>query len=465
MADSLRSRVVRGAGFLLLRRAGGAPIRIGGLFVVTALIGPTAFGVFAGASAVVWAVADLLNRGMFLLVVRSDDDERDQVLSGQLAIAGAASAIGLVVGLPLAYWIGSRIGEAPAAIVTTLGLAPTMVIGSARGRVEAVLDYGPLTRVELIHDLIFVAVSVGLAFAGAGALAPAIAWCLSQSYLAIGLLRVGGQIPRPAFARGEQGVEERRFLLGATGSSLPLAAGSLLNPVVIGTFEGAAAVGVVALAERLVRQASFLLELLRRIAEAGFAQVRNDARRLRSAHADGTLAVTLAVGLCLVVCAWFARYGAPPLLGEEWTDISAVAVWLLVAEIVSLPTRLHPPVLNLAGRHGAVGSYRTVRLALYIAAAWPCLAIWGVAGFGVAAVVSAASIVMIDRSLRSSFSPEYGFTPLLSVAFAVASIGALVDLPIGLAMVAPVVLLTLRPTLIRRVLEIVRSAQRPQAVT
>ncbi len=457
MADSLRGRLVRGAGFLLLRRAGGAPIRIGGLFVVTALIGPSAFGVFAGTAAACWAAADLVNRGSFLLVVRSPEDERDRVLAGQLAVTGAASIVGLAIGLPLALVIGDRVGEAPAAAVTVLGLVPIMLLGPVRARVEAALDYGPLTRVELLHDLIFVGVSVALAFAGAGAMAPAVAFTLSQSYLTYGLLRVGGTTPRPAFTRGAAGARERRFVLGATGSGIPLVGASLLNPIVIGSLEGAAAVGVVALAERLVQQASFLLDILRRIAVAGFAQVMAEAERLRSAHGDGTLAVTLAVGPCLVVCAWFARHGAPRLLGEEWADIAVVAVWLAIAEIVFLPSRLHAPILNLAGQHGAVGVFRVARLVVFAGTAWPCLEIWGIAGFGVAALLSASSTIILDRSLRRFFGPAYGFTPSLALGFAAAALGAVVAWPVGLVLVVPAIVLAARPSLVRRSLQLARG--------
>src|SRR5688572_6897124 len=117
--DSLRSRIVKGGAYLSARQAIGTAISIAGVLLLTRIIGPAQYGLYA-ASIGIYLVAQMFAQlGINVYLIRSEQD----IDSGSRATATAMSlALGLLI---------TGIVMASAASIESLtrlgGLAPIVV--------------------------------------------------------------------------------------------------------------------------------------------------------------------------------------------------------------------------------------------------------------------------------------------------------------------------------------------------
>jgi PST family polysaccharide transporter len=171
-------------------------------------------------------------------------------------------------------------------------------------------------------------------------------------------------------------------------SQIVLALRDLVNPLVVGRLLGAAAVGYIALALRIVQQLSFVRTATTRISVAAFARVEGDPVRLARAITEGMYLQILALGPLLYGLSFIAPLVVPIVFGPKWAPVSQVYPWLGVVALVSAMFQLHVSGLTVFGLNTKQTIVHLVRLVILSALTVVLVLRYGPPGYGMADLAS-----------------------------------------------------------------------------
>ena len=134
--ESLRGRVLRGGVYLTLRQGLGLALHVGGVILLTRLIGPENYGLYAASLAITTYLSELSQWGVGVYLVRRSADLDRRVLrlasTLLLGLAFAAVAVGEALVPSIARWIDMP-GLEPVVRVLVLGL-PFLLLASVAVR-------------------------------------------------------------------------------------------------------------------------------------------------------------------------------------------------------------------------------------------------------------------------------------------------------------------------------------------
>ena len=408
-AESLRSRSLVSAVWMFAREGGGIAIRLVGVLLLTRLLGPSDFGIYAGALAVVTVLATLsqLSSEVFLLRrPRSPTSaEVGTVYSLLFGVGGAVVALALAgclladrLGLPEQYLGPFR--------VMLIGLILNVLWAPSQAALERAFRYRAVGTLELSGDVILYAVAIPLAIADFGAYAPAWGYVAWQAFLLVGSSSLSKLWLRPRWDRGTA-----RDVVRFAGSYTPVhlfpRLGDLVNPIVVGALLGPAAVGYVALAVRMTQTVGFVGRTAYRIALVVMAQLSDDVPRMSRAFRQALGLQALGVGVPLVGLAVASPWLLPFAFGEQWRPALQVLPFIMVGVFITDLFSLHAHVLtvksrtrNLAATYGGLFVAHLVGTSLLV----PVL---GIRGFGVSAVLALVALVPLHLGVRAVFPPVY----------------------------------------------------------
>jgi O-antigen/teichoic acid export membrane protein len=327
-------------------------------FVVARLIGPSELGIGAAVTAVhvlLWVVVN----GLFADTVVQRATINDRVLSSafwaSVATGVAAMAVEAVAGWGLARMLDdSRLIPMALVLATTL---PLVGAGSViQGMLTRERAYARLALRTILGQGLGTAVGVSAALVGAGAWALVVQQTMTSACGAVVLLRGRGWTP----ARCLDGTAVRSLLavgMPLTASTLVMIARYRLFAVLTGGCAGAAVLGQVHLAFRLVDTVRELVfTALWRLMLPTLAEQQRDRGRLL-ALVDRWVCFTLAtvLPLCLALALGLAR-GIGLLMGPAWSAAGQAALPLV--GLMALSALMFPGgvALMVAGQ---------VRFALY----------------------------------------------------------------------------------------------------
>lgn len=412
---SLRARILQGGLYMSLREGLGMVISLGGMLLLTRTIGPSAFGVYAAALGFYNYLLNVSQWGLGVYLTRKEGDLADaechQAFTLLLLLGSCGALLGLA-GLPLLVRVGAMEGLGPVAAALFAGLPPALLAAVPLARLERALDYRRVARVELLTQVAFYAVALPLAFGGAGAWAPVGGWW-AQTVVGFGALYgLTGYRPRLCWDAG-RAREMIRYGLGYSASMWVWQMRSLVSPLIVGPLAGAAAVGYIALAVRIVETLSFVRMATWRISMAAFGRFQGDRARLVRALSEGARLQVLALGPLLV---GFALVGAPllPLLfGPKWEPALRVFPYIGLGYLVNVMFSLHSSALYVLRRNWEVTQFHLVHVALFFGGAAVLVPRYGMLGYGWAEMVAVAGYAVIHRfAVRFIGSPEYAVAAL-----------------------------------------------------
>lgn len=444
--DTLRQRVARGGAYLAARRIAGAAIGMVGLLALTRQIGPAAYGLYAGPLAVVSFVVVVATAGLDALLIRRADApsvEEEHAAWSLLAVTSTlAAAVVLVASIPLGAWLDADFVAPLRALVLSV---PVNVLWlPAMARLERGLRYRPLALIELGGDLVYYAVALGLAYQGAGVWAPVAGQIGLQAWQLLAASVTAGYLPRWRW----DGTASRQLLRSGSAissSSLVFKVHELVNPLIVGRFAGAAAVGQVAVTLRLVDTLAVVKRATSRMGTVAMAKVQHDRARLTKAHADGMALQVLGVGPVLGAFAVLGGPLVPVVFGSAWGPVADVFPLVAVTTLVGTLFNLHSSVLLVRGRNLPVLWLRVVQVALSVGSAFVLVPRYGVVGFGLSEVVRAAGFVVIDRAVREVITPRYRTAATWLVVLSPWLFAPWLGWPVGAVLFLPAVALALVP--------------------
>lgn len=464
--SGLRRLALRSGAVLTVREAAGMAIRLAGVLLVTRLIGPESFGLYAGAAAVVTVLAIAAQLGAELYLIRREDDPApetyDHVFSvlvvstlvtvaGALALSLAAEAIG----------VERRVLDPFRVLVLTI---PVNVLWApAQARLERAFRFGRMAVVEVGGDVVLYGTAVPLAFAGAGVWAPVAGYAAWQTWLLLSSCALARYRPRWRWS-APQARELVRYGLQYAPVPLLTRAELLVNPFVVGPLLGAASVGYVALVIRLVETLSFAVRATWRLAVVALARVQRDRARLARGLEESMLLQILGVAPILAAFALGAPWLVPWLFGDEWAPAVDLYPYFATAAVLLAITNAHYAVLYVLGRQVVLARISLLRLALLAAAAVALVPPFELTGYGLAALAPFATLALSDREVRRAAPFRYGLTAWWTAAFVPALFAPLLPPAVGAALLAAALAVGLTPaarTQLAGYVALARGARRP----
>jgi PST family polysaccharide transporter len=396
-------------------------VGFGGILLLTRLIGPEAYGVFTAAHAVLAYLVATSEVGLGVYLIRLESDAGEEpfhqafTLLLLLALAGTLVA---VAALPLIARALPLPGIRPAVLAMALGLPLVHLVKVPMARLEHALDYRRVAMIEVAGLLAYYAVALTLAFRGWKVGAPIAGWWGQFAAQFVLAYRTGYR-PRlrwdPPLIR-----EMLRYGLGYSVSVWIQQLRSFANPVIVGRFLGAAGVGYVALAIRLVEQLGFVKTATARISIAALARLRGDPERLARAMGEGMTLQLVAVGPLFVAFGLVAPWAVPLAFGEQWLPMLEVFPLVALGYLGASMFLLHASTLVVLRRNREIGAANLAQVAALAGAAWLLVPALGLRGYGWAEVAVLPAFLLLHHWVaRHACAPPYGQALLALAAFSV----------------------------------------------
>lgn len=406
----LRSKVIKGGALMVIRQALGILLSLIGVLFITRVIGPTEYGLYGVAYGIVSFLGGMGIWGLDVYLLRKtsnpDQQDYDQVFTLLLCISGVFT-LSLVLGQHIIAQMLKLPQVAPLLAVMGLTLPLSLLNLPLTIKLDRDLNFQRVAFIELISQISYYIAALPLANQGAGAWAPVAGLWLQQITMVV--LTVYSTNLRPRLCWQPSLI---RQMLGY-GLSLSFAGWiwqlrSLVNPVIVGRFAGAEAVGFVALAIRLAEMLAFAKSVTWRLAMAALAKLENDPTRLRKSVEEGMRLQALAVGLPMAGFAIVAPVVLPLVFGKDWTPALQIFPLIAIGYLGNSMFNLHSSVLYLFGRNLEVAWFHAAHIALFAGGAFLLVPYLGIMGYGWAEIAALASYIVIHiYTAKDIGSPNY----------------------------------------------------------
>jgi O-antigen/teichoic acid export membrane protein len=353
-AESLGKSAAAGTLWLTAQKWLGRLSGLVTIAILTRLISPEEFGIVAAASAMtafVWLLAD---SGLSTYLVQVKEINQRLLSTGfwfslcagivlASIIAGAAPLIASAFDLPEAAPVLR--GLAVSAFILVLGSVPWALLKRA-------MRFRLLAEMTLVGVLVGQVVAIVLAFRGAGAWALVLQLLANQVVCCVWGWKAAGWRPGLQFSKSDF-VEMAKFGVKVVSVDMVAAIRNAAEAAIISTVLGAAALGYLSIAQRLVQVAQDLsAAALVPVSTVVFARIRESAGRLQSGYlkAFGTSYSLVAPIMTVIVVA--GPLVVPLLFGEGWDLSVPVAQALALAAMLTLGAMLDNGLHFGLGRPG-----------------------------------------------------------------------------------------------------------------
>ena len=445
----IASRAMRGASFLFGREAMGSVVRLIGVIITVREIGPSNYGIFTAAAAFVAVVVTVCQMGteIYLIRVKEEPTARLNNEVYSLLLVTSVTATAISIGLSFALLPLLRpVGIAVPLRVLLLCVPINVLWAPAQAYIERRFDYKKMGILELGGDIVLYAVAIPLALLHFGAWSLVAGYFAWQSFLLIGSIVLSGLRPRWAWSNATA----KDVLRHGTSYSTATFFQSLtqvVNPLVVGTFVGAAGVGFVSFARNLVTTVGFAKRAAYRLGIVTMSALnRDNPSRFREGLERGALLLTISLGVPFAIFGLAAHWLIPDLFGHEWAASLPVYCLLALAFMLGAIPMINVSLFYALGRNavGAVGAF--LNLLLLTVFSIGMVKLWGVNGFGIASVVSLLAYLYNDYKMRKLAKYSMKLTILASVLLAPSMFLPMVPPPLGLVLLVPwVVFLLVKP--------------------
>jgi PST family polysaccharide transporter len=460
---SLGQLAVRGGGYLVGREAIGMVIRLVGVVLVVRLIGPRSYGIYSGAAAFVLVIATVAQMGseVYLIRMTGDVEAHHYNQAFTFLLVTSVAATGIAEGLTFALGSLLRpIGVLLPLRILLLSIPVNVLWAPSQAAIERRFGYRLMGLLELGGDVALYATAVPLAFLGAKAWALVAGYFAWQTWLFVASwvtsgLRLRWDWSRPAIR------DMWRHGLSYSTAQWANRLVDLVNPLVVGTFLGAAGVGYVAFAQRLVGTIAFAQRGAYRLGMVAMSRVGSDEKdRLRYSIEEGSLLQLLALAVPFACFGVAARWLVPALFGHEWTRALPIYSLLALATMLGAAGFIQTTFLYSRGRNMAVTGVAAVQAIALAVGSVILVKHIGLDGYGVAWLLTLVNLVVADHIVRKMFSFSYKRILPWVVVLSPPVLFPLVPMPWAFLLLAPIALVLLPPMRaeVRRIVGLIRSS-------
>jgi PST family polysaccharide transporter len=424
---SLRHRVVRGGAAIAVRQIIGMFLTVANVLLVTRIIGPTQYGIFAAAYGIVSVIAIAGTWGLDVYLLRKANEphagEYNQAFTFFVATSICFVAALIFFRVGIAKFTGIPEMAWPLAAMS-LYIPLNLINMPGVVQLDRALRFDRVGLIEVVGQASGYCVAIPLAFHGMGCWAP-ILGMLTGQFLALLLVYISAPM-RLRFQFDFRLTHKMlSYGLSYSGAIWIWQMRMLVNPLIVGRFAGAQGVGFVALAIRLVEVLSFIKQATWRVAMAALAKLDGNRERLRRSITEGMCLQTLMVGLPLTLFACFAPFVLPRIFGTRWSPAFHLFPFLALSYLMNSIFNLHTSVLALLQRNLYIVYFHILHIILFAGSAVLLVSRYGYMGYGWAEVIAFSSYLLLHHLLSECVgSPDYGRALLW---FLVCSIGIVVS--------------------------------------
>jgi PST family polysaccharide transporter len=365
-----------------------------GTVLLARILAPADFGAFARIVLVASALTPFGDLGLGATLIQHKVPPTERDLATVFTAQQAMWLILLALAWLAAPLIRSVWSDMPADAEWMIRIAAVAVwLNQIRSVPSAmmsrVLRFGPLATIEVVQQIAYVVVSVGLAIAGAGVWSFVIGLLVQFALGSLLTYIVWGHRPHlgidRAALRGLMG-----FGLYYQASNILVVFREALIPVYGGLAGGNTAIGFLTFGQRFGRLLGGVDEIIGRVAFPAFSRLQTDTRRRALALLHVVETTSIVFGLVL---GWAIAVG-PTLISVAFSDtwLPAVPVFQLtaVAVLIGLPAGFMRGLAFSTGRARSVLVWTVLALVVTFAV-FPILVIeFGLVGGGVGIVVHSA---------------------------------------------------------------------------
>lgn len=439
---SLRRLTVRGGAYLTAREGIGGVIRLAGVTIVVRLLGPGAYGIYSGAAIFVVLGVMLAQGGTEVFLIRQKEEPSAQLYNVAFTYLLVSSLVVSLTGFALSFAASSFVHSHQGLEVfrvMVFSIPVNVLWAPAQARIERRFDYRKMGLIEISGDIMLYLVAVPLAFAHFGAWALVAGLYAWQTWLFLFSLVLSGLRPRLAWSKSIT-----RSLLGHgttyAASNWVDGIGALTIPIVVGIYEGAAGIGYVSFALRLVDTVGFAARGAYRLGLVSMARVDEPAR-LRRGLEEGSILQLLALGVPLAAVCANARWIIPTVFGHSWMPAVGVFALLSLVTFLRAPALIQTTLLYSRGRNMPAVTAAVIRQGVIAATVVVLVQHGGVNGYGYASVCSLVSLLYVQHVVRREIV-RFSYRRLwpFVVALAPVIVLPLAPMPWALLMLAPLLL-------------------------
>lgn len=370
--SGVRRQVIQGGIYLTLRRLFGMVLGVFGILLITRLIGPAAYGLFASASGVFYYLQYVGLMSLDVYLIRSPGEagaSRFHLAFWWLLGVGIVGAVLVSLGILAVghFWVRTE-GFVPVALALCLGL-PVALAGSVpRSLLEREFRYAAIAKIDMLSQLGYYLTGITLAWRGLGVWALVGAFWMGQILAVVGALLASRYQPRWYWNR-EEFVAMLRYGVETTIPGWLYTLRFLGPSLVLLPLAGKEAVGYFSLCVRFLDMLSFVRESLGRVAIPAFARIRGDAERLTRAVNEAMTLSLPTLGVFFVGFLWAAPVVLPSLLGTRW-DVAVLApafAGLAIRYLLSSFYSLQATALQVIGKTRVLILTHALYIPLYFA--------------------------------------------------------------------------------------------------
>ncbi|MEA2776078.1 MAG: hypothetical protein QOF90_1484 [Acetobacteraceae bacterium] len=413
--QGLRAKVFHGGALLMGRQLISMGLSLVGLLVITRIIGPAAYGPYVAALGICQYAQNLGQAGIGVYLVRASGhvSERTHDVATTLLVISAVGLTTLLeasLGL-IGQWIPMP-GLVPLLAVLLLSVVFQTIAVGASARLERALDFRRVAMIETAGQLLYYAAALPLVFMGLGVWSLVAGWCAQQIFQCVAFHIAARHRPRLAW---DTAIIRSMlsYTFGYAASDWLWQLRNLINPLIVGHFLPAEAVGQVGLAIRMLELLSFTKTVAYRLSVAVLAKVQHERAKLIEAATDGMRLQTLALGPVLIGFSWFGGLLLSMVFGKRWEPVMLVYPYLALSYLTNAQFNIHSSILYVLHRNWAVSWFHIVHVVLFAAAAWVFVGRFGIVGYGYAEGVALLSYPVIHYSVRMVVgSPDYAISAL-----------------------------------------------------
>lgn len=412
---SLRDTAMWGGVYLVARQVASLVIHLTGVLLLTRMIGPKSYGIYASALGIHTYLYIASQSGVNVYLIRREGEltrEEHQQVFTLLLLIGVVGATLALMSVPLIQrWI--RIENFAPVACTLFSVLPFQLLSLVPSALlERALDYRRVARSELVGQALFYIVALPLAFRGFDEWAPVAGYWTQQLTQLVLLIRAAHYRPR---LHWDWRLARRILAYGWAFSSIIWLwqLRELANPLVVGRYAGAEAVGYIALTVRLVDVLSFVKTAAWRLSIAVLARLQSDRERLVGAVSEGVQLQVLTLAPILVSFGILAPWVMRDLFGERWLFVAQIYPFIALSYLTNALFNLHSLALCLVRRTALVVLFSVCHLAVFFGSALILVPRIGAIGYGWSEVAALSTYAVIHAYMvRDVGVPTYGLAGL-----------------------------------------------------
>lgn len=399
---TLRGQVLVGGRYLIAREAIGIVVRSLGLVLLTRLLGPLQYGLFAGPSLVVIFLTVLATAGTDIFLIRYPGELArtwyDQVFSFLLVASTAVAVVAVMSGGLVGHLLGDPRYVRPFQILA-LSVPVNVLWIPGRAGLEREFRYRKLAWVEVGADACQYALGVALALVGFGVWAAVYGFLARQAWMLVSVYMLGSYRPR---WRWETRRVREMLGYGWVQSTTAVAnrAGDMVVPIVVGGFLGPRAVGIAALTLRLAETLSFVNRATYRLSIVTMSKMHDDLTRLKRAVEGAMSLQMLGAAAPLVAFSVVGTVAVPLFLGPRWEAVLALFPFIAFNYALASLFTMQTAALVVVGRNRAVMLTNVAALVLLYVAGIVLVPLLGLRGYGLTETIAIAGQYVNHRAMR-----------------------------------------------------------------